>query len=247
MQITTMGLVLREVKTGEADRILTILTPQHGVVSAVAKGSQRLKNKLFSATGLFCYSEFTLFSGKSLYIVDDACVKEVFWGVRQKVESMALAMYMAELSMSLSPIEDEAQKILKLLLNCLYFLSENKKEPPVIKVIFEMRTLSLVGYMPKLLGCADCLQYDGGSYFFDAANGRLLCQSCAAKRERLPNLDAAALAALRHICLVADDKLFSFTLAENSLRLLDTAVAQYLVYSLDKPLKTLEFYHSVTS
>ena len=76
MQITTMGLVLRATKTGENDRILAILTPEYGVVSAVAKGSQRLKNKLFSATGLFCYSEFVLFPGKNLYTVDDAQERE---------------------------------------------------------------------------------------------------------------------------------------------------------------------------
>ena len=63
MQTTTMGLVLRATKTGEADRVLSVLTPA-GIVSAIAKGSLRLKNRLHSATGLFCYSEFTLLRGK---------------------------------------------------------------------------------------------------------------------------------------------------------------------------------------
>ena len=71
-QIKTKGVVLREVHTGESDRILTILTPQYGVISASAKSSQRLKNKLFAATGLFCYSDFVLFEGHSMYIVDEA-------------------------------------------------------------------------------------------------------------------------------------------------------------------------------
>ena len=58
MQVATTGLVLRQVKVGEADRILTILTPDLGVVSASARGSLRMKSALFSATGLFCYSSF---------------------------------------------------------------------------------------------------------------------------------------------------------------------------------------------
>ena len=53
-QVKTKGIVLREVKTGESDRILTILTPDSGMISAAAKGAQRLKSKLFAATGLFC-------------------------------------------------------------------------------------------------------------------------------------------------------------------------------------------------
>ena len=56
----TMGLVLKETQYREADRILTILTPKLGVISALAKNSMRVTNKLFSGCGLFCYSEFTL-------------------------------------------------------------------------------------------------------------------------------------------------------------------------------------------
>ena len=45
----TMGLVLKETRYREADRILTILTPKLGVITAMAANSLRLKSKLFSA------------------------------------------------------------------------------------------------------------------------------------------------------------------------------------------------------
>ena len=108
MQLVTPGLVLREVKVGESDRILTILTPEHGLISASAKGSLRLKSKLFSACGLFCYSEFTLFAGKSMYMVDDAQVKQVFFGLPKSLEGMALAMNLAEIAQTLLPSGGEA-------------------------------------------------------------------------------------------------------------------------------------------
>ena len=63
----TMGLVLKETRYREADRILTILTPKLGVITAMAANSLRLKSKLFSACGLFCYSEFTLVPGRNMY------------------------------------------------------------------------------------------------------------------------------------------------------------------------------------
>ena len=103
MQIATTGLVLRQVKVGEADRILTILTPDLGVISASARGSLRMKSPLFSATGLFCYSEFSLSSGRSHFFVDAAQIKKVFHGVSATVEGMALASYMAEIALALSP------------------------------------------------------------------------------------------------------------------------------------------------
>ena len=72
MQINTMGLVLRAVRVGEADQILTVLTPGNGVLSASARGSLRLKNKLFSACGLFCYSEFAITLGRKTNFIDSA-------------------------------------------------------------------------------------------------------------------------------------------------------------------------------
>ena len=164
-QLTTMGLVLRATKTGEADRVLSILTPQQGVISAMAKGSLRLKSKLFSGTGLFCYSEFTLFAGKTMYTVDAASVKEVFWGIHQSVEGMALAMYLAEFGATLAPESEDAQPILRLMLNCLYYISEKKRPPRLIKTIFELRALSLSGFMPDLVACADCVKYEGEPFF----------------------------------------------------------------------------------
>lgn len=136
MHTITPGLVLRATKTGEADRVLLILTPKHGVISAIAKGSLRLKSKLFSATGLFCYSEFELFDGKSMFVVDNASVKEVFWGVHESVEGMALGMYLAEITCVLSPVGQDAEQILRLLLNTFHLLGKQKRPPPAAQNYF---------------------------------------------------------------------------------------------------------------
>lgn len=247
MQITTTGLVLRATKTGEADRVLSILTPDLGVISAIAKGSLRLKSKLFSATGLFCYSEFTLFEGKTMYVVDAAGVKEVFWGVHQSVEGMALGMYFAEFASTLSPAGEEAQQVLRLLLNCFYYLGEKKRPPRLVKAIFELRALSLTGFMPSIVACADCVKYEGGPFYFDVDTGRLLCAECAARRGLQPNLDEAALKALRHIVLCEGRDLFRFSLSDESCRRLGSVAQAYVMQCLDKPFKTQEFLDTILS
>lgn len=245
MRITTMGLVLRATKTGESDRVLSILTPEHGVISAMAKGALRLKSKLFSATGLLCYSEFTLFEGKTLYVVDEAQVHSVFWGVHNDVQNMALAMYFAELAGLFSPAGEEAAGLLKLMLNSLYFLSEGKRTPHFIKPVFELRALSLAGYMPNLVACADCVKYDGGPFCFEAESGELYCAECAGRRGLACNLDPAALAAMRHIVYSEDAKLFSFELGTESLAQLSAVSARYVLVCVDRPVKTLDFLNTV--
>ena len=245
MQIATTGLVLHQVKLGEADQILTLLTPELGVISASAKGSLRLKNKLFSACGLFCYSEFTLTSGRSHYFVDTAQVKKVFHGISATVEGMSLAAYLAEIANALSPAPPEAGEQLRLLLNSLYMISAQKLPLRQLKAIYELRAISMAGYQPNLLACAGCGRYDGPAFYFDPADGDLLCAACAEKARKAPNLDAGALHALRHICLAEDRKLFSFTLAPASLQKLSRVSEQYLLAHLEHGLKSLDFLKTV--
>lgn len=245
MQIATTGLVLHQVKVGEADQILTLLTPDLGIISASAKGSLRLKNKLFSASGLFCYSEFTLTSGRSHYFIDSAQVKKVFYGVAETVEGMSLATYMAEIAIELSPAPPEAEAQLRLLLNSLYMIGIKKLPLRQLKSIYELRAMSMAGYQPNLLACAECGRYDGGEFYLDPVEGNLLCAACAEKARHIPNLDTGALYALRHICLAEDRKLFSFTLAPASLKNLSRVSEQYLLAHLEHGLKSLDFLKTV--
>ncbi len=243
--VVTPGLVLREIRYKESDRILTMLTPGLGVISASAKGSLRLKSKLFSACGLFCYSEFTLLPGKNMYTVQEAAVKNVFHGLSGSIEGMSLAMYLSEMALALSPVGTEAEQELRLLLNCLYMISEQKADLRVVKAVFEMRTFSECGFLPQLLCCKGCKAYDGERFYLDMEEGYLLCSDCAAKAQKQCNLDAGALFALRHICLVEDKRIFAFKISVGSLKKLAAVAERYALVHLDKPLKSYEFLKSV--
>ena len=243
----TTGLVLKETRYKESDRILTILTPELGVISAAAQSSLRLKSKLFSACGLFCYSEFVLVPGRNMYTVREADVKNVFHGISSSIEGMSLAMYMAEMASALSPTGEEAEKELRLLLNCFYMISEKKTDLKVIKAVFELRTMSECGFLPQLGYCRGCGTYDGPAFYLDPAEGCLLCEACAQKAGKKCNLDAGALFALRHICLVEDKKIFGFRISVGSLAKLAAVSEQYALTHLDKPLKSYDFLRSVLS
>ena len=227
--IVTPGLVLKETRYKESDRILTILTPELGVISASAQSSLRLKNKLFSACVLFCYSEFVLLPGRNI----------------STIEGMSLAMYLAEMAAALSPTGEEAAKELRLLLNCLYMISEGKTDLHVVKAVFELRTMSECGFLPQLVCCKICEKYDGPAFYLDPQEGILLCEDCAKKAGKTCNLDMGALYALRHICLVEDKKIFAFKISVGSLAKLSAVAERYALTHLDKPLKSYDFLKSV--
>lgn len=245
MKITENGLVLKQVKLREADQILTLMTPKHGIVSVSARGSLRPKNKLFSASGLYCYSEWTLHEGKTMYSADEAAPIEVFFGLRQSIEALAVAAYMAEMLQTLCSTGREARHLLRFTLNCLHMLSENKMEPALVKAVFELRVLSESGYMPDLLACGDCGKYEAERFYFDAQHGTLLCGSCAAENGEEPNMNLASLAALRHIVLSDDDKIFRFALGGDSLGMLLRAAERFMLFHMDYPPKTLAFLKTV--
>ena len=132
-----------------------------------------------------------------------------------------------------------------LLLNCLYMLSEQKRPVRMLKVIYELRSMTLAGYMPDVLACFGCGKYDGGEFYLDPIAGNLLCAACADKARHLPNLDEGALYALRHICLAEDKKLFSFTLSDSSLKDLSRVSEQYVLAHLEHKMKSLDFLKTV--
>ena len=183
--IVTPGLVLKETRYKESDRIITLLTPGLGVISASAQSSLRLKSKLFSACGLFCYSEFVLVPGRNMYTVREADVKKRL--PRHLVLHRGdepCHVYGGNGLGAFAHRRDEAAKELRLLLNCFYMISEKKADLRVIKAVFELRTMSECGFLPQLVYCRDCGTYDGPAFYLDPAEGCLLCESCAQRRGR---------------------------------------------------------------
>ncbi len=105
--------------------------------------------------------------------------------------------------------------------------------------------MSECGFLPQLVYCRGCGTYDGPAFYLDPQEGCLLCAACAQKAGKTCNLDAGALFALRHICLVEDKKIFAFKISVGSLAKLAIAAEQYALTHLDKPLKSYDFLKSV--
>lgn len=241
MQQVVKGIVLREVKTGEADRILTIFTDKLGIISASAKNSLRMKSRLLTSTALFSYSEFTLFEGKNMFSVDDAETQKIFYGINESIEALGMAMYISEAVQSLLPPHEPNGELLSLVLNSFYCMANNKYPLKLIKAVFEMRSVSIAGFMPDLISCTECEEFNCEAFLFNYLSGTLLCKSCAEKAGFEANINGGVLAAVRHIIYCEPKKLFSFTLKEECLPQLCNVCEKYFLAQLDRPFKTLDF------
>lgn len=248
MHIKTNAIVLREQPIKEYDSVLTLLSEQCGIISVYARGARKPKGSMRVSAELLSYSCFVLFQNKEKYVVDKADLNHVFMGVREDIEKLSLATYFSQITMELAPRGEKAKEYLRLLLNCLHLLDQDKRSCSFIKPIYELRLMAMAGYMPDLVACHECGRYDADEMIFFMLSSGIICRKCAQNmsvKEVHMGLSKGILAAMRHILYSELEKLFLFTLPQPALLHLGEITQKYLIVQLDKQFDTLDFYYSI--
>ncbi len=264
---TIKGIVLRETPIGESDKMMTVLTAEHGKLSVFARGAKKLKSPLFTATQVFSYSEMTLYKSANSYYVRTADLVDNFYHIRDTLEGAALAGYIADVASDIATEEQNETELLRLVLNCLYMISTAKKPLDQIKAVFELRATAIAGFMPNLVACQGCGNSDLETYYFDVTDGVFYCDECyrtkalaiqqLAERQSEPDgiyhtgqlislLSPSVFAAMRYAIYSKAERIFSFELKDNeTLRDFASVAEKYLLCHMERSYTTLEFYNTV--
>lgn len=247
MQIKTKAIVLKAADYNENDKLLTLLTEELGVVYAYAPGARKMKSRLSSVSSMFCYGEFVLFRNRDRYTIDQAESIMMFMGIRNDLDLLSYASYFCELALGVTTEEEPSGETLRLLLNTIYYL-EKKKDPVILKAIFEMRMMTIIGFAPELIACSECGEYERDAFWFNLENGKAVCVECRENpgKTEIP-LSGSAFMALRHIVYAPMDKLFGFTIGSLSRIQMAAASEQYLRAHVEKEFPTLDFLNSIKS
>lgn len=247
MYINTQGLVLREVNYKEADKILTVLTPDGGKRTVKARGCRRKGSRLAAGAQLLVYSDMTLFEYRDYCTLNEAGSIRQFWGVRSDVERLALGSYFAEVMEAVAEEGRGDPALLSLILNSLHALDKLDRPLALVKAAFELKLTALAGYEPLVDACAVCGVPHPERPVFHIGGGVLCCAQCregAGAGAAYP-LDGPSLAAMRHIVYGDPKRLFSFRLDPGSQGLLSAACEEFLLTQLDRGFRTLDFYRSL--
>ncbi len=242
MKLSTNGLIIREQHVGENDRLVTVLTRDSGLMRAFVPGGRSIKGKKQAATALLSYGNFIFSKGKDTYRITEAECLEVFFGLREDLEKLTLAQYFCELCGAVVPEEDQAGIYLRLMLNALKFLEQNKFPMLQLKAVVEIALLTLAGYMPQVEGCNECENSQSPMYF-DPIQGGVFCATHRTPQS-LP-ISQGAIQAIYHISHSTIDKLFSFSLSEEGIKNLATVSEGFTLAQLERKFTTLDFYHSI--
>ncbi|CAA9588313.1 MAG: DNA recombination and repair protein RecO [uncultured Thermomicrobiales bacterium] len=200
----TEGIVLRRMELGEADRILTLYTPQYGKLRAMAKGIRRPASKLRGHLELFTRAKLMLARGRNLDVITAAETTEAFRGLRAEdsssLEPVGGAYRIAERLDRLTEDGVENRAVWDLLVAALGALSDGVP-PRMVGLHFDLRLLGYLGYQPNLDSCAGCdrpLEPIENRYSFEL--GGVLCPDC---RSHDPAADPLSVNALKLLRLMA--------------------------------------------
>ncbi len=235
------GIVIREVNTGEADKIVTVLTAEEGKISVAAKNARRPKNSLSGGTQLLCFSDYMLFKGKELYNMSCCEVIEPNYEIRNDIYKLTYSSHILDLISDNVQEGEPSEDILKLLLNTLYVIAKTDRPLELVTRVFELRLMALLGYEPQVAGCIGCNTSQDENMYFDLDNSGIVCKECVNANGRVIPLLPGTVKALKYIMKISPQKLFSFNLSQDSVKELGLIAKKYIKEHLGKEYNKLDY------
>jgi len=175
------GIVLKSQKYGEADLIVTFLTPDRGIASAFAKSPRKTKSRFGSSLEPLTHSKISLWGKEqSLPKLTQSDIINSFQKIRENYDDFVSVSKLIEILLALTPVESPNQKLFSFFLNILHFIESSELESKeALHLISRIRLLAIIGYAPRLSGCGRCGS-ESIDFFPDA--GTTLCKKCSTPR-----------------------------------------------------------------
>ena len=113
----------------------------------------------------------------------------------------------------------------------------------ILKSLFELRLASLIGYMPSLIACAECGEFETDPMYFNEMTGELFCCNCKGSGAKYYPLEV--ISAMRHAVFSEFDKMFSLQIGSDNITHFAYASEKYLTSVLKRKFRTLDFYKAM--
>lgn len=248
------AIVLKRTDYGEADRLVTLLTPNLGKLCAIAKGVRKPTSRKSGHLELFTHVHLLLAKGKQLDIITQADTLDAFLPLRENLERVGYAYYLAELVDRFAEEGTENRVLFNELLRALVRLGEDATNPDVLARFFELRVLNDAGYRPQLFHCVHCGKpIEPTENYFSVEAGGVLDPECVQTRRAQQAghaYDAQALALqalklLRYLQTRDWEAVRALRVPPETMAQAEAVMSRYITYHLERHLKSVEFLHEL--
>ncbi len=224
----TDAIILRTIKYGEADKILTMLSPD-GQIQAIAKGSRRVKSRLGGRLEPFCYVNLVLYKGKNLHTITQASLIKPHKTIREDYSKYVIAFAATELVGKVTFAGQKEEEIFGLLKAMLNYLDSEIRKDELVLLYFEWQILKALGFQPNL---------DTKGRWFNLEEGGL--------EENPPQdsafeIDSLTISLLKSIIIEGFDKLNELNPEKSTLKRFSILTKQYMDLKLQTKIKSRSF------
>ena len=170
------GIVLRSFPFGEADKVVVLLSPNHGKLRTVAKGIRKTKSRFGGRLEPFSHVDLVLYEGRNLDTITQVSMIEPFHQLRSDLDRMVTAGTMTEVADAVAQENESSVRLFLLLQRGLRALEAGPAHPDLLTA-FLLKAAETIGVAPALDQCAGCGRRDGLSRF-SFPEGGVLCEGC---------------------------------------------------------------------
>jgi DNA repair protein RecO (recombination protein O) len=243
---TTAAIVLSRFDLGEADRVLTLITPGGGKLKAIAKGIRRPTSRLGGSLEPFAELTVALARGRTFDVVTQVSVGHAWLRLRDSLESAATAWYLAELA-DRSLEERHAAEPLYALLRRAYELLDAGMAPSRVARWYEMHLADELGVRPEVDRCVECdrvLEAEE-SFRWVPPLGGVLCDRCPGPPAARTALSLDALKILKAYQRLDVEALAALRLSAAAEAEVEAAMRDFVRHALERDPRSLAFLDEV--
>jgi DNA repair protein RecO (recombination protein O) len=244
------ALILRSVDFGESDRIVHLLVPEMGRLTAIAKGARRSVKRFPGTLDLFNHLRVQAKQGRAAGMarLEHAKLIRTFHALRTDPTRFALGCYLLELLDRLAPeagVRPDTKRIFRFALGALGTLDEERPDLR-LRTLLEIRGLEAVGLRPELRRCVRCGEWVGAGarssrVGFHIADGGPLCEGCAGAGQELMPIHLGTLRILERSLEFSPDRLARLALGGAALAEARQLVTRFLRFHVGIDLRSARF------
>ena len=255
----THAIVLRRRDYGDADRVLTIFTPERGRIEVIAKGVRKTSSRKAGHLEPFAHTSLQLAEARTWDIVTEAVTVEAFRHLREDLDAISRAGYIAELVEAFGDGEDDHRLLWELSTGALRNLDEmSSGAQPADRNVhlawFMLHLLSVTGFQPQFFFCLGCdEEIQPVTNFLNLQEGGVYCPNCAAQMgaesgdarsglaHGLEAIEPEILKVLRYLQRQPWSEAGRLTVRPNNMRRVENILHRYTILVLEKQLRSVDF------
>ena len=243
----TEAIIIKKIKLGEADRILSLYTPHLGKIRAVARGVRRPRSKLAGPLELLTHSLVSLARGRNLDTITGSQTINSFLPLKSDLQLASYALYATELIDQFTAEHIENYPLFQLLLEVLHYLCLGGDNELNLRY-FELHLLHEVGYRPQLQQCVSCHQpLEPVINSFCPRAGGVLCPGCSQSQPLTRPISVDALKVLRFLQNSDYNTAVKLKMNPELSQQLEVVVRDYLKYLLERDVKSAAWLDNLRS